>query len=71
MFMEGVWRCVGFARAEDLVGTLWAIFQMDAKFGSWVADNVFAGRGGGGSNDVELTMIISNLSALLHKDFKC
>ena len=48
MFMEGVWRCVGFARAKDLVRTLLAIFHMDAKFGFWVADNIFEGRGDGG-----------------------
>ena len=71
MFMEGVWRCMGFARAKDLVRTLWAIFHRDAKFGFWVVDNIFEGRGDGGFYDVEFTMIVLNLSALFHKDFKC
>ena len=33
MFVEGVWRCVGFVKVQDLARTLLVIFQLGAKFG--------------------------------------
>ena len=64
--MEERGICEGAGLSLDTLGD----FSQDAKFGFWVADNIIEGRGEGGFYDVELKIIVLNLSALLRKDIK-